>query len=917
MILINKPQFLSPAYNPLDMILDNEATFEAILSEFIIRTNTNDTVNGIKRLNIYNDDTVKYDLSELVKSFIERIRTNNTFSPSQLSVEDQVLTYLSIIDTNGTPPPFIIDWLYAFNGSFDRNEFLDYIAETLLNKPLLNNKQIFIPTQYGHCNIFDGQYTETDRHNYEYINFQTDKLNDNPLNNIYSADDVSSTTTNIELYDGYLYNHQMATAIVNDKYVIANSNQPNGKNGWRVPSREDWFELRDTLDPSSPGGIPGNNNNNAGASLKLNTLWSANAGTNESKFSALPSGFLLNNIFVNNATYFGGATGAPLTANSTARFMTTTEVDADNIWYAILSSSNNHLNVFGENQGNKYFGYSIRLVRDAVEGDVDYDPEGYVGNNGYPYPTVKIGNQVWLASNLREFVFDTSETPPNLTNHKGSLSQWSDYATLGYGFTFYSSDSFTNTCATNVGFTFPCTVFGSPVVGRIVDYALVTDNIDNPNLITNKIYRYYNQVIENDILFPTAVLRTTNGNTNLFDIKTGRSKMISTPCYPANINLSNNTGYVMEVASKLTIQVKDASRYNVGDALFIRFKQLTTNTVEKLRHLNVTRVIESIDTVNNIITFTYTLVDISNWSEENFTCIVFNEYESVLLRPKRSVIEGKFKVVTHTVDGEEQDVLSLVIDNEYNNNLTNYSIIHLLSNNSTLKSLLDSLKFVIYGRRTSGDGTIELFLRTKAEGALVTYINNNLTTVFEFVINDEIVYEDMDFTKDYIMYTSELFVNEDVSNENMYQRILSDDTNFTLFEDCSKFDIVQLGYINQYGGVEYLLFNKKRVDEREISRLSMRKSLRIGDRTKQDEELYNYNQTVDYNGVISSGWLDEDYYNRCLELIESTKVFEVKDGYELPIVIRNTNVIERNKLNDKLFNIDIEYTRTYNKLIQR
>lgn len=916
MILISKPQFLTPAYNPMDMVLDNGATFEAILSEFIVRTNTSDNNNGIKRLNIYNDDTVKYDLSELLKSYIPRIRTNNTFNPSQLSVQDQVLTYLSIIDT-GTVP-LIIDWLYAFNGSFDRNEFLDFDANTLLNKPLLNNKQIFIPTQYGHCNIFDGQYDDNNRHDYEYINFQTDKLNEDPLNNIYSADDFSVTTTDIEVYDGYLYNWKMGT----DPYIM-NNNQPNGKNGWRVPSREDWFELRDTVntDPSNPGGIGGNNNNNAGIFLKFDSLWAANAGTNESKFSALPSGYLFNSLFSgSDATYFGGQIGSPSTVNTTARFITTTEVDGDtdNFWFAILNSTDNYLNVFGDNQGNKYMGYSIRLVRDAVEGDVDYDPEGYVGNNGIVYPTVKIGNQVWLASNLREHRFSTASPSPNLTNHVGALSQWETLTPTDYAFTYYSSDSLTNTCTDGLGYTYPCNIVtGTQIFGRNDIFPFEQDNLVNPNLITNKIYRYYNQVIENDTLFPDSVLRTTDGNIDLLDTDTGRSKMISTPCYPANINLSNNTGYIMDVPSKLTIKVKDASRYNPGDALYIRFKQLTTNTVEKLRHLNVTRVIESVDTINNIITFTYTLVDTSNWSEENFACIVFNEYESILLRAKRTVIEGKFKVVTHTINGESQDVLSLVIDNEYNNNLTNYSIIHLLTDDSELKGLLDSLKFVIYGRRTSGDGTIELFLRTKAEGDLATYINANLSTVFEFVVNDEIVYEDMDFNKDYIMYTSELFVNEDITNENMYQKILSDNTNFSLFEDCSKFDIVQLGYINQYGGVEYLLFNKKRVDEREITRLSMRKSLRIGDRTKQDEELYNYNQVVDYNGLISSGWLDEDYYNRCLELIESTKVFEVKDGYELPIVIRNTNVIERNILNDKLFNIEIEFTRTYNKLIQR
>jgi hypothetical protein len=226
------------------------------------------------------------------------------------------------------------------------------------------------------------------------------------------------------------------------------------------------------------------------------------------------------------------------------------------------------------------------------------------------------------------------------------------------------------------------------------------------------------------------------------------------------------------------------------------------------------------------------------------------------------------------------------------------------------------LKIKIAGISQVGN-TLRLFTTKFVDISFYNWIINNDKNISVIQPNSIVYDEGIDYTKQYNVYTSKWLVNNNLDDDNLYEEQLSDYTEFNLFDECSKFDIVQLGYINQYGAVEYLLFNKKRVDERQIDRLSMRKSLTIGNRTKEDEELYNYNQTVNYIGVITSGWLEEDYYNRCLELLESTKVFEVMDGYELPIVINNTNVVERNNLNDKLYAIDIEYTRTYNKLIQR
>ena len=64
---------------------------------------------------------------------------------------------------------------------------------------------------------------------------------------------------------------------------------------------------------------------------------------------------------------------------------------------------------FSYNLDEKYFGFSLRLVRPAVESE-QILPDGtyctpYVGNDGKSYRTVKIGTQVWTAENLAETKF--------------------------------------------------------------------------------------------------------------------------------------------------------------------------------------------------------------------------------------------------------------------------------------------------------------------------------------------------------------------------------------------------------------------------------------------------------------------------------------------------------------------------------
>jgi uncharacterized protein (TIGR02145 family) len=158
--------------------------------------------------------------------------------------------------------------------------------------------------------------------------------------------------------------------------------------GWHVPSDAEWQTLVDYL-----GGnlVAGGKMKEAGT-----THWlSPNTGaTNESGFSGLPGGGrVAPGIYGNkgNYAYFWSATE---------------EVELSGYaWLRSLDFDNSGISRYGHCMP---WGYSVRCVKDAEENTVT-DIDGNV------YETVTIGNQVWMAENLKVTHYCNGDALPNVT----------------------------------------------------------------------------------------------------------------------------------------------------------------------------------------------------------------------------------------------------------------------------------------------------------------------------------------------------------------------------------------------------------------------------------------------------------------------------------------------------------------------
>lgn len=172
--------------------------------------------------------------------------------------------------------------------------------------------------------------------------------------------------------------------------------------GWYLPSDAEWKILEIYLGLSvaeadeEKRGVHGN-------ALKSQSNWAENGnGTDSSGFSALPAGCL----YAYNGTFDG--------LGRYANFWSSTETESDAVWYRNLYSGS--LGVF-RYYNSKFHGLSCRCLKEPRQqtketsenatNNLKENKTTVVANSftdsrdGEVYSTVKIGEQVWMAENIR------------------------------------------------------------------------------------------------------------------------------------------------------------------------------------------------------------------------------------------------------------------------------------------------------------------------------------------------------------------------------------------------------------------------------------------------------------------------------------------------------------------------------------
>lgn len=163
-----------------------------------------------------------------------------------------------------------------------------------------------------------------------------------------------NNSSNVSTY-GYLYNWKALMG--NSSSSRANPSGVQGicPTGWHVPSDAEWTQLTDYVSGQSQY-VCGVSNSLIAKALASTTGWQSS-----SQICAVGNNPSFNNTTGFSALPAGGYFGYYLNFGDDAYFWSATEYDYGNAYYSAFSYNDANVN---RHYSNKYYGFSVRCVRD-------------------------------------------------------------------------------------------------------------------------------------------------------------------------------------------------------------------------------------------------------------------------------------------------------------------------------------------------------------------------------------------------------------------------------------------------------------------------------------------------------------------------------------------------------------------------
>jgi len=138
------------------------------------------------------------------------------------------------------------------------------------------------------------------------------------------------------------------------------------------------------------------------------------------------------------------------------------------------------------------------------------------------------------------------------------------------------------------------------------------------------------------------------------------------------------------------------------------------------------------------------------------------------------------------------------------------------------------------------------------------------------------------------------------------------ETVYPVFLDCSKYINYKISFINKFGAVQDLYFNKKRTDSFAAKRDNYTTSTI---KSSSTAVLYNqYNPTsivqdlsVKKSITLNTGFLREEYNEVMRQLFQSEDIWIREENKTVPVNIKDSSFTYKSQLNDKLVNYTVQF----------
>lgn len=152
---------------------------------------------------------------------------------------------------------------------------------------------------------------------------------------------------------------------------------------------------------------------------------------------------------------------------------------------------------------------------------------------------------------------------------------------------------------------------------------------------------------------------------------------------------------------------------------------------------------------------------------------------------------------------------------------------------------------------------------------------------------------------------------------------ISIEAEYKIIADCTRYEKRRLQFLNELGGYDTFNFTLVSKETMDIERSMYKKDLgSYGSsysfvNSPNDRAYSQYHTKIKDKVSIQSDWVTQDQLAWLEQLVTSPDV-RLDDGlYLIPINITNTTFEKKKVVNEKLFNLQLEYTLSYDRYRQR
>jgi hypothetical protein len=154
------------------------------------------------------------------------------------------------------------------------------------------------------------------------------------------------------------------------------------------------------------------------------------------------------------------------------------------------------------------------------------------------------------------------------------------------------------------------------------------------------------------------------------------------------------------------------------------------------------------------------------------------------------------------------------------------------------------------------------------------------------------------------------------------QILLADGTTKTLYIkciDCSKYEPYKVSFVNKFGVVQDIWFDKKRTDNLSVSKDSYKRNILNISATgvtysTNTASMFPHDVIGNKSLTMNTGYVTEDY-NEVIQQLMLTEYAWIHEGGDItPIVPKTNSFTKKTSVNDKLINFTVEFDYAFDTI---